>query len=45
MGSIRTVVDTSTDETSECEGTVEDTVCGIRQRYILKTTSSQVGYG
>ena len=40
----RTIVDPSTNETGEGERGIEDTVGGIRQRDILKTTSSQVGY-
>lgn len=45
IGSERTIVDSSTDKTCESKGGIEHTVCGIRQRNVLKTTSSQVGYG
>lgn len=42
---IRTVVNSSADETSESKGGVEDAVGGVGQSDILKTSSSQVAYG
>jgi len=45
IGDKRTIVYSPTDETSEGERGVEDTVGGIRQSDVLNTTSSQVGYG
>jgi hypothetical protein len=45
IGGKRTVVDSSADETGEGKRGIEDAVGGIRQSDVLKTTSSQVGYG
>jgi len=41
----RTIVDSTADKTGEGKCGIEHTVCGIRQRNVLDTTSSQVGYG
>jgi len=45
IGSERTIVNSSTDKTSEGKCGIEDTVCSVRQGDVLKTTSPQVGYG
>ena len=40
MGGKQTIVNSSANETGESEGAVEDTVGGVRQSNILKTSSS-----